>query len=91
MIKPEEYFNKIPYDFGIPNVKKWVCDQIEQTQMDISIEFADWINNHKEGFHSMYRDKRSIEIFWGSSYCGERSDYTSKELFELFLKDKNNG
>ena len=57
----------------------------------IAIEFADWINSHKEGFHSLYREKNSVTpIHWATSFMGGRVDYTSKELFEIFLKERNN-
>jgi uncharacterized protein YpmB len=34
MRKSEEYFDKIPYNFDIPNIKEWICDQIKQAQED---------------------------------------------------------
>ena len=36
----------------------------------------------------MYRDKNDTNIFWGSSYTGGRVDYTTQELFEIFIKEK---
>ena len=34
MKTPKEYFDKIPYDFEVPNIEEWVCDQIKQAQKD---------------------------------------------------------
>lgn len=34
MKNPEEYFNKIPYNFEVKNVKEWICEQIEKAQKD---------------------------------------------------------
>lgn len=34
MKNPEEYFDKIPYDFRIPNAKEWICEQILSAQKD---------------------------------------------------------
>lgn len=56
---------------------------------NISIEFAEWLVNHKEGFHPMYKDRKQYVSYWGSSYIGGRIDYTSKELFEIFLKERD--
>lgn len=44
MIKAEEYFEKIPYDFDIPNIKEWVCEQIKQAQIDIIEELRHRVN-----------------------------------------------
>ena len=56
---------------------------------ELAVEFAEWICSHKEGFHPMYRDKYTTNNYWGSSYTGGRPDYTSKELFNEFLKERN--
>ena len=73
--------------------RKLIVDLIIENQglrlnQDLSIEFANWLCTHQEGFHPMYRDKHNPNIYWGSSYTGGRVDYTSKELFELFLKER---
>ena len=34
MKDPEEYFDKIPYDFRVPNAKEWICEQILNAQKD---------------------------------------------------------
>lgn len=34
MKDPKEYFDKIPYDFRIPNAKEWICEQILSAQKD---------------------------------------------------------
>ena len=58
---------------------------------DLAIEFADWINVSKQGFHSLYRKKNSSEpICWAESFVGGRIDYTSKDLYQQFIKDRNN-
>lgn len=57
---------------------------------EIAVEFADWLNIHEEGFRSLYREKNSnTPIYWVSCYTGGRIDYTSKELFQQFIKERN--
>ena len=34
MKDPKEYFDKIPYDFRVPNAKEWICEQILNAQKD---------------------------------------------------------
>jgi hypothetical protein len=52
-----------------------------------AIEFAEWINNNKEGYHPMYKEKSQIICYWGSSICGGRTDFTTEELYDKFLKE----
>ena len=57
---------------------------------ELAIEFADWINVSKQGFHSLYREKNSTTpIYWAEALVGGKIDYTSKDLYQQFIKDRD--
>ena len=85
-----DYFTKEEFiEFAKIDFKAGV-EFAESKFEDLAIEFANWINTSRQGFHSLYREKNSTEpIYWAEAFASGRIDYTSKELFQQFIKDRN--
>jgi hypothetical protein len=62
---------------------------VESKIKNIVIEFAEWIlqhNNPSFGIIGGYKSPNK----WMDTIQGNRIDYTTEELFEMFLKERNN-
>ena len=83
MKKAEEYFEKIPYSFDIPNIKEWVCDQIRCAQKDAIKEAVQACADNADADYTFTgnRDENSdIEVYVIKSSILEVADKLIKEL-----------
>ena len=63
---------------------------VESKIEGIAVEFAEWILQHTNPSFGIIGGYKSPNK-WMDTIQGNRIDYSTKELFEMFLKERSNG
>ena len=70
---------KLCEPFG--GLKTETANELEQIADDYAIEFVEWITNEKSKYAIMYGNQQK-------RFATVRKDYTTKQLLEIFKKEK---
>lgn len=84
----EEYVQKHVQDIIIENQGlKLYKDNEENRFKELAVEFAEWILQHKNPSFGIIGGYKSPNR-WMDAIQGNRIDYTTEELYNMFLKER---